>query len=155
VNRRLLFTSYALHGVIEAAAGFYAYFTVLSTGGWQWGDVLGPGEPLYLKGISAFFAAIVVCQVANAFMSKTHRQSLLRQGICANRWLLVGIGVELALAVSIIGLEPLHTLFGNASLTVGEFLLAWPFAVGMLLLDELRRLLIRMNVGWVTRLTGS
>jgi sodium/potassium-transporting ATPase subunit alpha len=155
VNRRLLFTSYVLHGVIEAAAAFYAYFTTLYAGGWQWGEPLAATDPLYLKGISAFFAAIVVCQVANAFMSKTHRQSLFTHGIFSNRWLLFGIAVELALAASIIGLAPLHTLFGNAILTVGEFLLAWPFAVGMLLLDELRRLLIRKNVGWVTRLTGS
>ncbi len=155
VNRRLLFTSYALHGVIEAAAGFYAYFTVLHAGGWQWGDALVPGNPLYLQGISAFFAAIVVCQVANAFMAKTHRQSLFHQGILSNRWLLVGIAVELVLAASIIGLEPLHALFGNAGLTVGEFFLAWPFAIGMILLDELRRWLIRRNVRWVIDLTGS
>ena len=36
-----------------------------------------------------------------------------------------------------------------------EFFLAWPFAVGMILLDELRRWLIRRNVRWVVDLTGS
>lgn len=153
VNPRLLFLSYAVHGVIEAAAAFYAYFTVLYSGGWRWGLDLAGNDPLHMKAISAFFAAIVVCQVANALMSKTHRQSILRQGIFSNRWLLAGIAFELALAAAIIGSDLLHPLFGNGSLTLGEFILAWPFALAMLIMDEVRRWLIRRNVRWVCRLT--
>lgn len=154
VSARLIFLAYGLHGVMEAAAAFYAYFSVLHAGGWRWGTPLAANDPLYLKAVSAFFAAIVICQVANGLMSKTHRQSLLQQGVFSNRWLLVSIAVELALAAAIIGLEPFHLLFGNASLNIGDFFLAWPFAVGMLFLDEGRRWLIRRNVRWVIKLTG-
>lgn len=155
VSFRLLFLTYGIYGVIEAAAGFYAYFSVLHGGGWRYGSYLPADDPLYLRGISAFFAAIVTCQIANLLLSRTHRQSLLRQGLCSNRWLLAAILAELLLALAIIYLAPLHPIFGNAPLSLGELCLAWPFAAGMLLLDEMRRWLIRRGVRWVISLTGG
>jgi sodium/potassium-transporting ATPase subunit alpha len=143
VTARLMLLAYGLFGMIESAAGFYAYFSVLHNGGWQWGQSLAAGDPLYLKAVSAFFVAVIVCQVANGIISKTSRQSLLRQGLFSNRWLLVGMAVELALAGAIVGLPALQPWFGTASLSPGEFFLAWPFALGLVLMDEARRWLIR------------
>ncbi len=143
VGSRLILKAYGLFGLVESAAGFYAYFSVLHAGGWQWGQTLAAGDPLYLKAVSAFFVAVIVCQVANSIISKTSRQSLLQQGLFSNRWLLVGIAVELALAAAIVGIPALQPWFGTASLTLGEFFLAWPFALGLVLMDELRRWIIR------------
>ena len=143
VNARLMLLAYGLFGVIESAAGFYAYFSVLHAGGWQWGQKLASTEPLYLKAVSAFFVAVIICQVANGIISKTSRQSLLRQGLFSNRWLLVGIAVELILAAAIVGVPALQPWFGTAALSFKEFFLAWPFAIGLMLMDELRRWLIR------------
>jgi len=155
VTWRLLFRAYGINGLIEAAAGFYAYFSVLFAEDWHWGVPLVGSDPLYGKAVSAFFAAIVICQAANGLASKTQRQSLLRQGVLSNPGLLFGIVVEFILAGLIIETGALHPLFGNASLTLHEFFLAWPFAVGLILFDEVRRLLIRRNVWWVTRSIGS
>jgi sodium/potassium-transporting ATPase subunit alpha len=143
VDTRLILLAYGLFGLVESAAGFYAYFSILHGGGWHWGEALPATDPLYLKAVSAFFAAVIICQVANGIISKTSRQSLLRQGILSNRWLLVGIVVELALAAAIIGIPLLQPWFGTASLSLREFFLAWPFALGLILLDELRRWLVR------------
>jgi sodium/potassium-transporting ATPase subunit alpha len=155
VTGRLLLRAYCVNGLIEAAAGFYAYFSVLFAGGWRWGVSLNGGDLLYCKAVSAFFAAIVICQVANGLASKTQRQSLLRQGILSNRWLLFGIVVEFMLAGLIIETDALHLLFGNASLTLKEFFLAWPFAVGLVVLDGLRRFLIRRNARIGRKLYGE
>jgi sodium/potassium-transporting ATPase subunit alpha len=143
VGPQLMFLAYGFFGIIESAAGFYAYFTVLSAGGWQWGQSLIGSDPLYLKAVTAFFVAIILCQVANGLISKTTRQSLWRQGLFSNRWLLLGIGVELLLAAAVVYIPILHPWFGTASLSAGEFLLAWPFALGLLLLDEARRWWLR------------
>ena len=143
VNTRLMLLAYGLFGMVESAAGFYAYFSVLYAGGWQWGQSLAPSAPLYLKAVSAFFVAVIVCQVANGIISKTSRQSLLQQGLFCNRWLLAGFALELALAAAIVGLPALQYWFGTASLSLKEFFLAWPFAVGLVLMDELRRWMIR------------
>jgi sodium/potassium-transporting ATPase subunit alpha len=53
------------------------------------------------------------------------------------------MAVELALAGAIVGLPALQPWFGTASLSPGEFFLAWPFALGLVLMDEARRWLIR------------
>ena len=143
VGPKLMFLAYGFFGIIESAAGFYAYFTVLFAGGWQWGQSLIGSDPLYLKAVTAFFVAIIICQVANGLISKTSRQSLLQQGLFSNRWLLLGIAVELLLAAAVVYVPSLHPWFGTASLSPGEFFLAWPFALGLLLLDEMRRWWLR------------
>ena len=74
--------------MIEASAGFYAYFSILYDGGWQWGQSMTATALLYLKAVSAFFVAIVLCQVANGIVSKTSHQSLLQQVFFSNRWIL-------------------------------------------------------------------
>ncbi len=143
VNTRLILLSYGLFGMIESVAGFYAYFTVIYAGGWQWGQCLTASTPLYLKAVSAFFVAVILCQVANGIISKTSRQSLMQQGILSNRWLMIGIAVELALAATIVEVPALQFWFGTASLSLKEFFLAWPFAIGLVLMDEVRRWMIR------------
>ena len=60
-------------------------------------------------------------------ISKTSRQSLLQHGILSNRWLLVGIVIELAFTAAIIGVPFLQPWFGTASHSLSEFFLAWPF----------------------------
>jgi len=143
VSSRLILLAYGLFGMIEASAGFYAYFSILYAGGWQWGQSLTATAPLYLKAVSAFFVAIVLCQVANGIVSKTSRQSLLQQGLFSNRWLLLGIIVELTLAVCIVSIPVLQPWFGTTSLSLHELFLAWPFAIGLVLMDELRRWILR------------
>jgi sodium/potassium-transporting ATPase subunit alpha len=153
LNARLLFLSYGILGVMESAAGFYAYLHVLHTGGWRWGQALASDSVLYHQAISAFFAAVVLCQAANGLLSKTRHQSLLRQGLLANRWLLWGIALELLLAYGIIQVDVLQPFFGTAHLTPAQLLLGLPFALAMVVIDELRRGLIRHNVSWVVRAT--
>jgi sodium/potassium-transporting ATPase subunit alpha len=150
VGPKLMGLAYGFFGIIESAAGFYAYFSVLSTGGWQWGQSLTSSDPLYLKAVTAFFVAIILCQVANGLISKTSRQSLWQQGLFSNRWLLLGIAVELLLAAAVVYVPFLRPWFGTASLSAGEFFLAWPFALGLFVLDELRRWWLRRGKVLVT-----
>ncbi|WP_129126923.1 cation-translocating P-type ATPase [Geomonas oryzae] len=145
VGPQLLVRSYLVSGVIEAAAGFYAYFTVLHDGGWSWGMPLPAGDQLHGRSVAAFFAAVVLCQAVNAMAARTQRQSLLQQGLFSNKWHLVGVVSAILIALTIIELPPLQSAFGTAYLSPRDLLLAWPFAVGLLLQDELRRWLIRHN----------
>ncbi len=137
--------SYGIIGMIEAAAGFFAYFTVLYAGGWSWGIQLASKDPLYLRAVSAFFASIVVCQIFNVMSSRTKRQSVFRQGLLSNKIVLMGIGVEIIL-LSIIIFTPFgNAFFGTAPLTLGEILLSLPFAVVIVLFGEFRKFLIRKD----------
>jgi sodium/potassium-transporting ATPase subunit alpha len=153
VGFSLLANAYLVKGILVTTAAFYAYFTVLYSGGWHWGVNLPTGGELHGRAVSAFYVALVLCQAANAISARTSRQSILQQGIWTNSWHMAGVAAALLMAVVLVSLPVLQPVFGTASLSVGEFLLAWPFAAAFLLLDELRRLLLRRNVRWVAAIS--
>jgi sodium/potassium-transporting ATPase subunit alpha len=154
LTRNLLFMSYGIVGVLQAAAGFFTYFVVLYTGGWQWGQDLASSDPLYRTAITGFFASIIICQVADVIICRTRRQSLLAVGVFGNRLVLLGIAAELLLLTLIAYVPAFNTFFGTAPLEAWHLLLSVPFALLILLGDELRRVFVRREnpfvLHWLT-----
>ena len=151
LTRNLLFMSYCIVGVIQAAAGFFSYFVILYAGGWQWGDQLAASDPLYRTAITGFFASIIICQVADVIICRTRRQSLLTVGAFSNRLVLLGIATELALLGLIAYVPAFNTFFGTAPLEAWHLLLSVPFALLILFGDELRRVFVRRDNRFVHR----
>jgi sodium/potassium-transporting ATPase subunit alpha len=139
----LLFMSYGIVGMIQAAAGFFSYFVVLLDGGWQWGESLAATDPLYRTAITAFFASIIICQVADVLICRTRRQSILTVGILANKLVLLGIATELALLALISYVPFMNTFFGTAPLELWQLTLSIPFAITIIIADEIRRVFVR------------
>jgi sodium/potassium-transporting ATPase subunit alpha len=136
LSRGLLLSSYALWGLIESAAGFAAYFWVLAAGGWRPGIPLGRGDRVYGQAIAAFFAAIVLCQVANVLLWRTTRQSVVTKGLLRNRAVLVGVVVELGLLAVVVESPLGHAVFGTAALPAAAWFVPLPFAGAMFALSE-------------------
>jgi sodium/potassium-transporting ATPase subunit alpha len=143
LSRDLLVSSYLAWGLFESAAGFAAYFFVLLGGGWRPGDALSGTAPLYGQAIASFFAAVVICQVANVLVWRTTHQSVFAKGILRNRAVVAGVAAELALLVAIVETELGHALFGTAPLALEAWLVPVPFAVAMLGVAELRKAALR------------
>ncbi len=143
LTRNLLFMSYGIVGMLQAAAGFFSYFVVLNHGGWQWGDQLANDDPLYRTAITAFFASIIICQVADVIICRTRRQSLFTVGVFSNKLVWLGILTELMLLALISYVPFMNTLFGTAPLELWHILLSVPFAFAIVLGDEIRRLFVR------------
>ncbi|WP_256622091.1 cation-translocating P-type ATPase [Methanolobus chelungpuianus] len=151
---QVLLTSYGLKGPIEAVAGFACYFAVMYGGGWSWGQQLAFSDPLYRQAITAFFAAVIVCQIANVFASRTRRQSVFAKGMFSNRLVLLGIASEL-LILAFIVLHPFaNTIFNTAPISMEYVLLAVPFALLLFTADELRKYLIRHGSASVRDVLG-
>ena len=151
LSGKLLFMSYGIIGMLQAAARFFSYFVVLYRGGWTWGQQLASTDPIYLKAITAFFASIIICQIADVMICRTRRESVFVKGLFANKLVMAGIASELIL-LSIIVYNPLtHKLFGTHPLTLFELSLSVPFALLIFFGDEIRKLLIRKNVKLVER----
>ena len=151
LSRNLLLMSYGIVGMLQAAAGFFTYFTILYTGGWEWGQELASADPLYRTAVTGFFASIIICQVADVIICRTRTQSLLTVGFFSNWLVLVGIGFELLLLFSISYIPAFNTFFGTAPLEVWHLLLSVPFALLILLGDELRRVFVRRENPFVLR----
>ncbi|MFT5742349.1 MAG: sodium/potassium-transporting ATPase subunit alpha [Paracoccaceae bacterium] len=151
LSRNLLLMSYGIVGMLQAAAGFFTYFTILYTGGWEWGQELAGSDPLYRTAITGFFASIIICQVADVIICRTRTQSLLTVGLFTNWLVLVGIGFELLLLACISYIPAFNTFFGTAPLEAWHLMLSVPFALFILLGDELRRVFVRRGNPFVLR----
>lgn len=147
----LLRMSYGVIGMVQAAAGFFAFFTVLTQGGWTWGAELPETGLLYKTAVTAFFCAVVICQIADVMICRTRRQSILSAGIFANRLIWFGIATELMLVAAVSHVEWLQPFFGTAPIGWFELSLGIPFAVAILLGDEFRRWQIRRGNPFVLR----
>ena len=148
---KLLFMSYGIIGMLQAAAGFFSYFVVLYRGGWTWGQQLAATDPLYMKAVTAFFASIIICQIADVMICRTRRESVFSKGLLSNRFVLAGILSELLLLAIIVFNPFTHKIFGTHPLSLFELSLSIPFALWIFFGDEIRKLLIRKEVEVVER----
>jgi len=148
---QVLLTAYGIKGPIEAAAGFFCYFAVLFEGGWKFGEQLANSNPLYMQAITAFFSAVIICQIANVFASRTRFQSVFTMGLFSNHTILLGIASELLILVFIIWNPFANLIFNTSPLDLRYLLFAVPFAIFLLGIDELRKYLLRKNVSWAAR----
>ncbi|MDR7664715.1 cation-transporting P-type ATPase [Methanosarcina sp. Z-7115] len=148
---QVLLTAYGIKGSIEAAAGFFCYFAVLLEGGWKFGEQLANNNPLYIQAITAFFSAVIICQIANVFASRTRFQSVFTMGLFSNHAILVGIATELLILAFIIWNPFANLIFNTSPLDLRYVLLSIPFAIFLLGIDELRKHLLRKNVSWAAR----
>jgi len=143
LSPRLLLTSYAVLGVLEAAAGFAAYLWVLDRGGWRPGAALASTDPLYGQAVAAFFGAVVLMQMANVVVWRTTRESVVRKGLLANRPVLGGIVAEAMLAFFVVQTDLGQAIFGTRAPGPGAWLVVVPFAVAMVLAAEGAKALLR------------
>ncbi|PHR47447.1 HAD-IC family P-type ATPase [Cycloclasticus sp.] len=151
LTRNLLFMSYGIVGMIQAAAGFFSYFYILLEGGWQWGEALAVSDPLYRQAITAFFASIIICQIADVLICRTRRQSILTVGIFANKLVLLGVVSELVLLALIAYVPLMNTFFGTAPLELWQLSLSIPFAITIIIADEIRRVFVRRENRFVLK----
>ncbi len=151
LTKWMLIRAYLLMGMIQAVAGFFAFFTILGRGGWKWGQELAAGNALYQKAVTAFFAAVVVCQIANVFICRARREPLHKIGFFSNKLVWLGIAAEIALLLMIVYLPQTQLFFGTAPLTLKELLLGIPFALLMIFIDGTRKYLLQRKVWWVEK----
>jgi calcium-translocating P-type ATPase len=135
----LLMRAYLFLGVLEAIAAMAAFFYVLQGAGWQYGQTLARDNPIYLRATTACLSAIIVMQVMNVFLCKHPDRSLFRSPLFNNRLILIGIVLEIALILAIDYTPWGNEIFGTAPIALDVWLFTLPFALGMLLIEELRK----------------
>lgn len=143
----ILARAYLFLGPIEAAAGLFGFFSVLTAGGWTWGELLPSTDPLYLQATTACLTAIIITQIANVFACRSFRESLFRLGIFSNPLIFAGIITEVILLV-FIAYHPLgNRIFSTHPIPIDTWLILLPFAAFLLLSEEARKLVVRSLPG--------
>nr|MBI3614084.1 cation-transporting P-type ATPase [Nitrospirota bacterium] len=141
----LLLRAYLFLGVMEATAAMAAFFYVLRSGGWRYGQELAWHDPLYRAATTACLSAIIVMQVVNLFLCRSERKSVTAFSVFNNRLLMWGIVIELALILWIDYSDWGRRFFHTAPIAPAVWLFVLPFAAGMLVLEETRKWWLRAN----------
>ena len=151
LTRGLLARAYLFLGGFEALAAMVAFFFVLTATGWQWGEMPSAQDLVYRQATTACLTAIVLMQVMNVLLCRSHTASLFSMPILGNGLIAGGIVAELALIAAIDYTELGNALFGTAPIGVAAWLVIVPFAMGMLIFEEARKATVRWrarSVAW-------
>ncbi|XP_031438332.1 sodium/potassium-transporting ATPase subunit alpha-1b [Clupea harengus] len=177
VNERLISIAYGQIGMIQALAGFFAYFVILAENGFLPATLLGIRVDWDNKNCNdlqdsygqqwtyeqrkiveftchtGFFSSIVIVQWADLIVCKTRRNSVFQQGM-KNKILIFGLFEETALAAFLSYCPGMDIALRMYPLKINWWFCALPYSLLIFIYDEMRKLILRRNPGgWVERET--
>lgn len=82
---------------------------------------------------------------------RTRRQSIFTVGLFSNKLVWLGVATELLLLAAISYIPAFNTFFGTAPLEPWRFALSLPFALAIIIGDEIRRVYVRRENAFVLR----
>lgn len=99
-------------------------------------------------GQGVYFVSLVILQWGNILSVRNKRMSILQADPVRkqrrNPWLPIAMAVSLAIAVFVTEVPGFHTLFDTAPVPIEFWLIPLGLALGVLLMDELRKLIVRV-----------
>ncbi|KAG5339411.1 hypothetical protein C0989_004342 [Termitomyces sp. Mn162] len=99
-------------------------------------------------GQSVYFVTVVILQWGNLLSVRNKRLSILQADPIRkerrNPWIFVGVIVAFLIAIFVTEVHGIQNLFLTASVPVEFWLIPLPLALGILFLDEIRKLLVRV-----------
>jgi sodium/potassium-transporting ATPase subunit alpha len=151
MNGALASRAYLFLGLIEAAGAMAAFFYVLQASGWRYGQNLAARDPVYLQSTSACLSAIIAMQIVNVFLCRSATRSALTTGLLGNRLILGGVFLEIAVLLLICDTPWGNALLGTAPVRGAVWVVILASALGMFMLEELRKWLTRRRIAAAAR----
>jgi calcium-translocating P-type ATPase len=146
IRAPMLIRAWLFLGLIVAGLSIGGFFYLLVRSGWHPGDPTGPGSHFhhaYLQATTMTFLGMIFGQIGTAFAVRTHRAPLRSIGAFSNRYLLLAVAAELAIAAVLVYVPPLQSLLGTAPPPAQYLALLIPYPLIVWGADELRKLLVR------------
>ena len=143
LSRRVLARVYGFVGLLEGIGAMTSFFVGFLLGGWRPPAGLPDAGTAYFQATTMTQTAIVMGQVGAGQAMRTESRSAFSIGLMSNRFLLVGIAVELALAVALVYVPGLNHAFHQAPIPWWWWpaLIVW--APVVFFAEEARKALVR------------
>ncbi|HYM39980.1 MAG TPA: cation-transporting P-type ATPase, partial [Thermoplasmata archaeon] len=139
--------SFYIGTMIGLVALFWCFYLWSHEGGWHLGLAGWPSTPAevnaYQMGTSAVIAGIMAGQLGTLFATRTNVASAFTLNPLRNRWLLPGVGAELAILLSIVYVPFLQSVFMTTSFEPIVWLYLYSFVPLILLFEEIRKYVVR------------
>jgi len=122
VDGRLILRACAWLGLLEAILCYTGFFFVYYSYGYPlwnglpFGSALDQPIAVYVVATTTFHAGVVLSQVGNAFACRSETRNVRHMGWLSNRFLLLGIAIEIVLILSMIYIHPLAVAFEHRPL---------------------------------------
>lgn len=94
-------------------------------------------------GQCVYFVTLVILQIFNLNSVRNKQQSIFQNGPQKNWKLCIGPIVSLAIAIFVTEEKGIQNLFGTASVPIKFWMLPIPLGLGILMMDEVRKLVVR------------
>ncbi len=146
IRAPMLVRAWLFLGLMVAGLSIGGFFYVLVSSGWHPGDPAGVGSRFhhaYLQATTMTFLGMIFGQIGTAFAVRTQRASLWSVGVFSNRYLILAVAAELAIAAVLVFAPPLQSLLGTAALPARYLVLLLPYPLIVLGADELRKFFVR------------
>lgn len=100
-----------------------------------------------IVGQCVYFVTMVILQWGNILSVRNKKLSILQADPIRekrrNPWLLVSILISFAIAIFVTEVPGIQSLFGTAAIPIEFWLILLPLALGILVMDEIRKLIVR------------
>ena len=94
-----------------------------------------------------YFVTLVILQLGNILSIRNKRLSILQADPIRkqrrNPWLLLSAIISISIAIFVTEIPGIQSLFGTASVPIEYWFIPLGLALGILVMDELRKLLVR------------
>jgi len=143
LSRRVLARVYGFVGVLEGIGAMTSFFLGFLFGGWRPFSPLPDSGSAYFQATTMTQTAIVMGQVGAGQAMRTDRRSVFSIGLLSNRFLVAGIAFELALAVALVYVPGLNTIFHQAPIPWWWWLVLVVWAPVVFFAEEVRKAVLR------------
>jgi sodium/potassium-transporting ATPase subunit alpha len=145
LDTKLILRSYLFLGLVEAVWAMFMFFLVLHLGGWHYGHDLAANDPLYRRATGVTLVSVVFTQIGNLIGRRYETRSGLDRGLFRNPLFIIGITIELAVAVAVVYLPPLGRALGTGPIPPWRLGLAALGVPVLFLADWLRKRLAALR----------
>lgn len=143
LSQGLLAKALLWYGGIESIAAMSGYFFVNFLNGWPDVPLAAVDSQVWRVATTMTLTCIVTCQIGAVFCCRTQRASIFSKELFANKLILWGVLLEVALLASLIYTPFLQRVFNTAPLGAIELMFALFWTLAIVSIDELRKFVLR------------
>lgn len=143
LNRNVILVGFIWYGLLGTLFAMGGYFLANFLNGWPGVPLAAEGTQVYAQATTMMLAGVVFSQMGMVMNNRTDYESVCKRGLFSNRYINIGLVVEVLILVAIIYIPFFNGIFNTAPITLVEwlYLICIPFIVFGL--EEGRKLLLR------------
>ena len=145
LNRNVILVGFIWYGLLGTLFAMGGYFLANFLNGWPGVPLAAEGTQVYAQATTMMLAGVVFSQMGMVMNNRTDYESVCKRGLFSNRYINIGLVVEVLILVAIIYIPFFNGIFNTAPITLVEwlYLICIPFIVFGL--EEIRKLLLRKH----------